>query len=191
MPNMISLRNHLLHTTQGYAIKFNPNVPTYVPDSAVPEAMGVGCVLTDEEAPQYFEANGRSRVEFVGDLRKSLILLAMHDMVKENDAKRFDGGGLPKLEALKKELGFEVYKDERMELYRGYMGAVQAGEQPSLHPKAKETYEVIHAETREDLITYAGAMDIPKEEYIGLNTRELRKLLLLKMTGIAPGPATG
>ena len=183
MPDMISLRSFVLPSLLGHRIVFESNKPTNVPDDVVPEAMAAGCVPADESQRPFIDEVSRAKVDFSGALRNSLLTLAIDELVKQNNSKTFDGAGLPKIDALKNILGFEVFKDERTAIFRAYMSARQKGETPTLHPDAREVLKIIQLESKSELLELAGPDDVVAT---GLTTKELRKHLLMKYSGIAP-----
>lgn len=183
MPMMISLQKFLLSTTKGHMVRFEPNVPTYVDDEIVSDAMAKGCVVADESARPFFDQVARERVEFTGTLRSSLLTLAIADVAKENQPKTFDGAGLPKLDAIQKRLGFEVFKTERTEAFQTFMAAKKQKEEIQLHPDAKTVYEILRAENKDDLTKYVTPGD---DLAVGLTTADLRKHLLVQYSGISP-----
>lgn len=180
MPEMISLRRFVLATTLGHRIKFEPNVPSWVPDEVVPDAMKAGCVMANGEAP-FFDETAPQRVEFTGDLRKSLIHLALKDIVRENNAKKFDAAGHPKPKEVGKILGFEVFDAECLDCFHILMAARTNREEVPLHADTAKVFSIISAETKDDLLAHTSKED--KVE--GMTTKDLRKYLLQRHSGLA------
>lgn len=184
MPNMISLRKFRLSTTTGHMISFNSNEPVYVPDEAVSAAMAAGCAPVNGADQVFFDDVQRSRVEFSGDLRKSILHFAIGTLVKENDPRKFDGSGLPRLDVLSKRLGFEVFKDERRVAHQTYMAVLKNGEHVVLHKDAESVLAVIDAEGKAELLLLANKHGVEAEQAAGLTTKDLRKMLLARFSGL-------
>ncbi|HRO60510.1 MAG TPA: hypothetical protein PKZ27_02755 [Rhodocyclaceae bacterium] len=187
MPQMISLRKFRLATTKGHVILFQPKTPTFVPDDAVSEAMQNGCVPADETETPFIEDFTRSKVEFQGDVRKSLIFIAVRQVAERNNHKDFDGAAVPRANVVSELLGFEVFPQEIVDIYRQYLQAKQEGIEYPLHPSAPNVQRVIDANSKAELVELANEFGVDPEKAKGLVARDLRKLLLVKFSGIAAG----
>lgn len=187
MINMLSLRSFRLATTTGHVVHFKANTPTPVPDAAVQAAMNAGCVPVDKEDQPFIDDLNRVKIEFVGNMRKSLIFLAMDVLSRENSPKNFDGGGRPKTEVLTERLGFDVPAKERTAVWQDYMTAKNGGGEFQLHSEAEAAMECITATDLEELRTLAVTNGFTAEQTNGLSSRDLRTLLLSKFSGIAAG----
>lgn len=186
MPDMISLRKFRLETTKGHIIQFLPKEPKFVPDDAVSEAMAAGCVPVDEQDTPFYEDMTRAKVEFQGDVRKSLIYLAVKQTVEKNDHRDFDGAGNPKVDVLTDALGFEVFPQESVAMFRQYLQAKKEGVEFPLHPAAANVQRVMEAGSKAELVDLAVEFEVPEKKAKGLVAKDLRKLLLVKFSGIAP-----
>lgn len=184
MPLMKSLRSFRLETTTGHVIEFAANEPIYVPDSAVPFAMQAGCVPEDAADLPFYEDTSRANVEFQGDVRKSVLYLAVQAVCKKNDSKDFDGAGTPKVAVIAAKLGYEVNQREVTDAMQLWHGANAEGVEPALHPAAANITRVLEAESKMELVELANEFDLPESKTKGLSVRDLRKLLLVKFSGV-------
>lgn len=187
MPNMISLRKFRLSTTKGHVVLFEPKVPTYVPDDIVADAMAAGCVPEDESETPFYDDLARAKVEFSGDVRASLIYLAVRQIAEKNDHKDFDGAANPKTKVVSDLLGIEAFPKEVVEIYRQYLQAKQEGVEYPLHPAAPNIQRVLEAGSKAELAELAAEFGVDAEKAKGLVAKDLRKLLLVKFSGIALG----
>lgn len=185
MPELISLRSFRLESTSGHVIQFEAKVPKYVPDAAVSEAMAAGCVPTSAAEVPFHEDLQRAKVEFTGDVRKSMIFLAVKAIAEKNDAKQFDGGGTPRTAVVSDALGFEIARKDVVDVYQQYL-TVTAEDVPfALHPSAPNILRVIEAESKGELIDLADEFGVDGAKAKGLTVKDLRKLLLVKFSGVA------
>lgn len=184
MPDMISLRKFNLPTTTGHMISFLPNIPVYVADAAVPAALAAGCVPADESQRPIFDDLARTRMEFSGDIRKSILHMAIAEVMEENDIKKFDGSGQPKPEIISDRLGFPVLKDERRIAWELYVAAKKEGIEVPLHKDAAKVLEIVDAETKAELLILAEDCGVPTAQAKGLTVKDLRKLLLARFSGL-------
>lgn len=185
MPNMISLRTFRMASLSGHVVQFESNVPKFVHDDAVSEAMAQGCVPADSADAPFIEDTLRAKVEFQGDIRKAMIHIAIDLLVKKNDAKDFDGGAVPKVASVAARLGYEVSRQEVIDIYQQYMQGKSEGREVVLDAKAKNAMRVIEAEDKAELLELAEEFGVAKAKAKGLQIRDLRKLLLVKLTGVA------
>jgi len=196
MPNMISQRSFRLPTTTGHVLLFKANVPLYVPPSAVSAALSAGCIAADGSNVDQLDsmlADGETlqpAVGFVGDVRESLIFLAIQELIKHNKASNFDGSGAPKPEAIGDLLGFDITHPEMVKVYRAHLQANEDDDQYSLHPSAPQALRVIRAESKAELAGIADEVITDEAEAKAAkkqNVRDLRRLLLSKLSGITLG----
>lgn len=185
MKEMLSLRNFRLASTNGDVILFQAGVPREVPDALVHEAMAAGCALTNQDELPFIEDQARAKVEFGGDIRRSMIYLAVQGLVETNDVKHFDGGGVPKIEAVGERLGFSVTRDEVRAVFQMYTAAKADGINYSLHPQSQNILRVIDAESKVELVELAEEFGIDIKRARAVSAKEIRKLLLLKFNGNA------
>lgn len=183
MPNMISLRTFRLDTLKGHSIQFKAKEPTYVPPMCVPEAMAAGCVPADEDGVPFHDDTSKDVVEFKGDIRKSMLHIAVKTIAERNHTKDFDGAGNPKVDVVAERLGFDVNAAEVKAAFRLYMQAQAEGTEIELHEAAETVTRIIDADNKKDLVELADELGVPAEESKGLVARDLRKLLLKKFDG--------
>lgn len=187
MPEMISLRSFRLASKTGHVVLFEANTPRFVPDAVVSDAMAAGCVPVDKADIPFYEDVTRAQVEFEGDARRSTIFLAIQAIVESNDIKEFDGGGVPKAEAVSNRLGYTVARDEVRAIFQMFMTARKENREFGLHPQAMSIMKVIQADTKQELIELAIEFGVAETRAKGLSTRDLRKLLLTKFNGRVHG----
>lgn len=187
MPQMKSLRKFTLSTTLGHAISFTPDKPSYVPPEAVQAAMNAGCVIDDDSEVAFYEDLSRANVEFVGDVRTSLIYLTIEQLAKTNKPMDFDGAGNPKADVISDALGFKVIPSEVTPVYQLFLTNKQDNKEYALAPEALKAKAVLEAGTKAELILLAEDAGVGQEQYKGLNAREMRKLLMVKFSGVAAG----
>lgn len=189
MPEMISLRSFRLETTTGHVLQFEANTPKNVPESCVSAAMAAGCVPVDAAAIPFHEDLQRARVEFTGDVRKSMIFLAVKAVAEKNDARQFDGGGTPKTAVIADALGIEVSRKDVASVYQQYLTVTAENREYALHPSAPNILRVIEAESKDELLElvkeFAEEPDVEVKQAKGLTVKDLRKLLLVKFSGVA------
>ena len=186
MPQMKSLRNFRLATTTGFVCLVESNTPFFCPDNAVEDAMKAGCVPVNEEDIPFYEDQARARVDFTGTLRQSIIYLAISTIVKENSTKNFDAGGMPKLEVVADRLGMTVGAAELRDLFQQFLSNKADGKEYEIHPQAARVVDVLEASTKAELREMCEEFGIDAEAHklSGMNMKELRKILLVKLSGI-------
>lgn len=186
MPLMLSLRPFRLATTTGHVVVFEANVPKDVPAAVVSEAMKYGCVPVDGAEAVPFSDNGPApRVEFAGDVRRSMIFLAVKQIVEINDVKNFNGAGHPKVDVVAARLGFDLTEKELVQVFQLYMQSVKENTTYDLHPNAPNIARVLEADGKADLTDLAKEFGVDPEDLKGLNSNTIRKRLLLKLGGTA------
>ena len=183
MPKMLSLRNYRLATKAGPIMVFKAKEPRDVPGVAVPDALAAGCAMVDISDQPFFDNLGTAKVSFGGDVRKSLLFLACRELAKENDAKKFTAGGLPRVPAVEALTGFDTNAKEITEAYQQVTSHLRNGEEFQLHPSAENALKVIQADGREDLSLLAMEMfdDAFNARLEGLQTRDIRTAMLQKL----------
>ena len=187
MPEMLSLRTFRLASLSGHVVQFEANTPRRVPEEAVAEAMAKGCVPVDQADIPFYEDLTRSKVDFQGDLRKSLIFLAAQAVAKENNVKNFDGGGIPRASVISERLGYDVTAKEVLPVYQLLLQVKNGESEFVVHAKAEHVMRVVEASERAELLLLADEFGIDEKKAKGLQSRELRKLLLTKLNGAALG----
>ena len=185
MPDMKSLQNLRLETTSGHVLVFTPDKPTYVPDSVVSEARKRGCVLVDGDEAQFEDDLSRARVDFSGELRQSLLFMAVKAVMAKNDPKDFDGAGIPTADAVGELVGFTVAGSEVPPVFQLWH-QVEEGADYKPHANAERVQSVLEAESQAELIEIGKELGLSANQLKGNKTRELRKKLLIKLSGYTP-----
>lgn len=184
MPLMTSLRTFRLASLSGYTVQFVASEPLNVPEEVVKEAMAQGCVPCDEAGVPSFDDGKRAKVDFQGDLRRSLIYAVIRSLVDENNIKNFDGAGMPKRAVVSNRLGFDVLQKELLEVYRTFTAARADKRELQLHDAVHSVLRVLDASSLAELVDLAEEFGDDRATYKGLLTRDVRKMLLQKFSGI-------
>lgn len=187
MVEVVSLRNFRLETTKGYIEQFEAKVPKKIPEAILPEAMQAGIMPTDADDQPFYEDLSRAKVEFTGDIRRSMVYLAVSAIMKSNDTKDFDAGGYPKTAAVANMLGFEVARQDVIDLFQAHQQAQASGNEFALHPASANILRVLEAGNKAELVELADEFGVDKSKAQGLTVKDLRKLLLVKLDGTAVG----
>ena len=185
MPMMKTLQNLRLPTTSGAVLVFKPDEAKYVPPPAVADATARGCVMVNEKDRTFHEDMQRLSVDFSGEIRQSLLFLAVKTVMEKNNPKDFDGGGVPAAEAVEKLVGFPVASSEIPPIFQLWH-QVQEGADFKVHKDAEQVQRVMEASSKAELLDLAEEMGVEKESYKGLTVKDLHKLLLSKLSGYTP-----
>lgn len=186
MPMMLSLQHLRLETTSGHVLQFKPNEPIFVPDVAVSAARAKGCALAEGEDIELQDDVSRATVDFHGDLRKSLLFMAVKTILAKNDPKDFDGAGIPSTDAMTDLVGFTVAGSEIPEVFQLWHAVEEGGSDYTPHANAENVVNVMEANSQAELVAIGEELGMSKSSMKGMKTRELRKALLIKLSGYAP-----
>lgn len=179
---MKSLRDFTLTSTLGHTIQIKSEGLNDVPAALVAAAMEKGCVPADPEDAPFHEDMSRSKLDFVGDLRQALIYLAIEKVLEENDPMSVDGSGYPKAGVISDLAGFNVVGAEVAPVFQLYMTLKQDGKEYPLPANAELIRSVMDANDKAELLLLAEQAGIAKTKAKALNGRDLRKLVLTKLT---------
>jgi hypothetical protein len=178
---MISLRNYRLASLNGSVTVFEAGTPTFVKESQVQDALAAGCGLVNENERPFFDDQAKVPAEFAGNIRQSLIYLAVKAIAEANNTKHFDSSGTPKIAEVGNRVGFDVSQRETRDVFEMYTAAKGEGRDAMLHPEAENIMRVVEAESRADLQELAFEFGYTEEQIKKVpQSRELRKLLLTK-----------
>lgn len=183
MPEMISLRNYRLSSTLGHTIAFEAGVARDVPAPLVPEALAAGCAMANAADQPFLDDVVKPKFPLEGDIRRSVVYLAVASITDENKTKNFDAGGTPKAAVVSTRAGFDVSANEVQAANRQIKQDRSEGTDPALHPSATQVLRIVEASGSQDLTQIAGEMKVPEATLAKLTTRELRTLLLTKLVG--------
>lgn len=186
MPIMKSLRSFRLASTTGHVMQIKAGDNNVHPD-LVPEAMQAGLVPADAADAPVFEDLARAKVDFTGEVRKSMIFLAIKTLAEENDVQKFDGGGTPKASVVSDMLGLSVVKRELNDVYQLYLTAKASGEEYQLHPNAPNILRVLEAGSYAELFELGKEFGVTEKAMEGLSVKDTRRLVLVKLNGNAAG----
>jgi hypothetical protein len=109
--------------------------------------------------------------------------MAVKTIVERNDPKDFDGSGTPKTAVIADRIGYEVGRQELIDIFQQYNTVKSEGGEYALNAQAQNAMRVIEAETKVELVELADEFGVDKTKAKGLTVRDLRKLLLVKLSG--------
>lgn len=187
MVMMVSALKQRVASTTGHVAVFEAMVPRLVHQDMVRDCMKVGCAPVDQIAGMAAASpddTSRPAVTAEGSLRSSLISLVIERAIKENNPKTFDSGGIPRLDWLNTTLTFDISPKERTAHWQALQTARANGDAIAYHPDAKKVLDIIDAQGKSDLLLVASEMGVAEDEVKGFNTRDLRKHLLGKFSGL-------
>lgn len=185
MPHMLSLRSFRLETTMGHIIEVKGKEPTYIPPECVDEAAKRGMTYVDNADANVYDDLSRSKADVQGELRKSVMFLAVKSIVADNNPKDFTGGGVPKTAAVEARIGFETTAAEIRDVFQLYQSTATGNGDFVLHPQSQNLMRVIEATTKDELDLLAVEFGIDGDKAESLNSRDLRRLLMTKFAGVA------
>jgi hypothetical protein len=184
---VVSLRNFRLASTTGHVVVFAAGEPKLIPNAILAEAMEKGCVPSDSLDVGVLERihgnSARSRVEFRGDLRESIIALFLQDFIAANNIKDFDAAGEVKHSVLSEALGFDVHHEEAQKIFRAVRSAERTGEDLVIHKDAAIVKQIIEAQNKTDLLELLPHTSLKPADVRGMQTRDLRKAMLATFAG--------
>ena len=112
-PTMLVLnRDFTLTTTKGHSIKFEKDVPVYVPSVVYADAIAIGAVAEDGTSADVLDDDTVDDTPVDLAERAELITLAFESLVSRNEREDFTAAGIPKAAAVAKEVGFAVQGKE-------------------------------------------------------------------------------
>lgn len=185
MPHMLSLRSFRLETTMGHVIEVKGKEPTYIPPECVDEAAKRGMTYVDNADANIYDDLSRAKTDVQGELRASILFLAVKAIVAENNPKDFTAGGIPKVPAIEARLGFDVTNAEIRAAFEKYQTVAAGNGEFALHPQSQNLLRVIEASTKDELDLLAVEFGIDGDKAESLNSRDLRRLLMTKFSGVA------
>lgn len=173
-------RHYTLRTRTGHVIKFEPDVPTFVPDSVVHEALAVNILPVEGAVTPDFEdsATAPPRVDIGGLLRDALVLRAIDELVRENDSNNFDAGGRPKVATINALSGLALNANERAKYWDQYREMKSTGQTLPTHKALETVMEIQHLNTPKEVAEYAEALGVAESALKGHPLREQKQTLL-------------
>jgi hypothetical protein len=100
MPEYVLTRTHTLRTTRG-CISFEANEPTWVPPHMVRDAVEIGALPVEGDAPDPLGEMNQPDTQLDPDERVAQINSAFDQLVEENHPANFTGQGVPSVAAVK------------------------------------------------------------------------------------------
>lgn len=124
--HLVLNRNFTLNTLKGHSVKFEKDVPIYVPRAIWPEAFSVGAVLSDGGSINPVVEVDVDKPPNDPVERNPLILAAIEKLVKDGEREDFTAAGSPTVDAVTRTLGFKVQAKEIAGVWQTYHEKVQA-----------------------------------------------------------------
>ena len=122
-------RNYVLTSTKGHSVAFEKGKPTHVPPAIYQEALGIGAMPPDGEAPQVEDDGKKSAAPSDPAERGPLILAAIEKLVAANERDDFTAAGSPAVDAVTKLVGFKVQAKEVATVWQAYHEKVAKGDE--------------------------------------------------------------
>ena len=122
-------RNYVLTTTKGHSVAFKKGELTHVPPAVYQEALGIGAMPPDGEAPQVEDDSKKSAAPSDPAERGPLILAAIEKLVAANERDDFTAAGSPAVDAVAKLVGFKVQAKEVATVWQAYHEKVAKGDE--------------------------------------------------------------
>lgn len=186
MIKMKSLRAFRLASTTGHVKRIVVG-ENDVHDDLVKDAMAAGMVPVDAKDATYHEDKSKAKVDFTGDVRASILHLALKSVAEENDMAKFDAGGSPKVAVINEMLGMQIGKKELNEGYQQYLTIKSEGGDFVLHANSPNIIRVLEAESGKELKALGEELGYDQKKLEGQSEREMRRLLLVKLSGNSTG----
>lgn len=124
MAEYVLNRNYTHRSTMGHSVAFVKGVPTFVPSLIEREVVAIGAERVDGDNPDVLDPEKVVAPPMAPDERAAQIRLAFELLTEKNDSKDFTGAGVPTVKAVEKIVGFDVDRNEVIELW----SAVKAAE---------------------------------------------------------------
>jgi hypothetical protein len=122
-------RDFVLTTTKGHSVAFKKGEPTHVPPAIYQEALGIGAMPPDGEAPQVEDEGKKAQAPSDPAERGPLILAAIEKLVETNERDDFTAAGSPAVDAVTKLVGFKVQAKEVATVWQAYHEKVAKGDE--------------------------------------------------------------
>lgn len=127
-PTLMTLnRDYNLQSLLGHRVVFEKDVPTPVPPALFREAVAIGAVRADGEAPDIQDEKKDQAEPSTLEERESKIKEAIELIVADNNRDDFTAAGAPSQEAVTRIVGFKVQTKEIKPIWAAFQAA-QAGE---------------------------------------------------------------
>lgn len=110
--NFILQRNHTLVSTMGHSVTFLKGKPTFVPPVLHSDALSIGAMPQDGEAPDVLGEEEKVQVPMDPATRSKAILGAIKVVIARNERADFTAAGAPTAKAVERETGFDVDRRE-------------------------------------------------------------------------------
>jgi len=182
MVEMVSLRSFRLATTTGHIMHFVAGESKMVPQPAVQQAMAQGCV-PKKDVQTLFEDTRSTRYQVNGELRQSVLFLAMEALSKENKSSNFDAAGMPRVDVVSSYVGFDVPPTECKKLYSTFVELSSAGE-IAYHKDAKAVIDIVQAQDQRELMAQLPFTGLSEADVKGLSIRDKRQKMLESFPGL-------
>jgi len=119
-PKLVLNRDYVLTTTKGHVIAFKKGEPTHVPDIVYQDAIAIGAQPADGSDPNVLEDEKVKKAPVDPAERNPLIFAAIERIVAANKRRDFTAAGSPTVDAVKREVGFDVDAREVAAMWQAY-----------------------------------------------------------------------
>lgn len=123
---LVLARNFTLSSAKGHAVTFVKDVPTHVPPSIYQEAMAIGAIPPEGDAPFHEERAKTDAAPVDPTERAPLILSVVELLADENLSTNFTAAGVPSVDAVTKLVGFKVQSKEIAQVWQMYHDKINA-----------------------------------------------------------------
>lgn len=107
-PMLVLNRDYTLQTLKGHSIEFKKDKPTHVPPVAYREAIAIGAVPADGDAPNVLSDEVVDTAPMDAGERNPLIKASIIKLTERNTREDFTAAGHPKVDAVSKDVGWKV-----------------------------------------------------------------------------------
>jgi hypothetical protein len=122
--NMTLNRDYVLATNKGHSIAFKKDVPTHVPGIVYQNAIAIGAVPSDGDAPNVLPPEDDEAPPITdADDRTKHIMGAIEKLVARNERGDFTAAGAPAVDAVFDLTGFRAQAKEIAVVWQAYRDA--------------------------------------------------------------------
>ncbi len=120
MSEFVMNRNYVHRSGTGHILRFEKDVPTYVPPECRKEVLMFGAVSLDGNS-DILDPELQEAPELSQDERSAQLIAAFKVLQARNSREDFTGQGVPSVPALKKIVDFSIDRKEVEVLWREYI----------------------------------------------------------------------
>lgn len=193
MPQMICQRDYTLRTLTGHVIHFKAGQPKEVPYECVDAALAVNIIpaaggFADRPEEKHV---GPSRIASMSpEMREAIFLHTIHELVRDGDSVCFDGGGKPKITAIRDRCGLELTATERSKLWDKYRDIIASNSELPKPKNVDLVLEVQACNTHKLLVEYYELFGGDKDEIKGWTLKEIKAAVVVAAMKYTPSVET-